>query len=170
MIEDLKLEEITTRKETQEDFKDDKKKKKQGLWDKIFNKNKLKKANKIAVLYLRINGNAEPMEVESKNGFFNINGKTYHENRDCVFLLGKEKYPLALLPEGNVIPLGRQSWEDKNMQEKFAILQDHVMKGIRHAERVRMGEKESDFKFNAKTIIILAIGLIILVAVVMSYV
>ena len=173
MIEELKLEleleERDTRREERNKPKD-KTKKKKGLWDKIFNKNKLKKPNKVAVLYLRVNGKAEPMEVESNNGFFNINGRTYHENRDCVYLLGKEKYPLALIPEGNVLPLGRKSWEDKDMQEKFSILQDHVMKGIRHAERVRMGEKGRDIKFNAKTAIGIGILAIIGLAVIMSYI
>ncbi len=168
MMEELKLEERTINNERSKPSKD--KKKKKGLWDKIFNKNKLKKPNKVAVLYLRVNGKAEPMEVESKNGFFSINGKTYHENRDCAYLLGKEKHPLALIPEGNVTPLGKKSWEDKAMQEKFAILQDHVMKGIRHAERVRMGERGGDIKFNAKTAVGLGIVAIIVIAVIMSYI
>ena len=40
------------------------KKEKKGLWDKMFNKNKIKK-NKVAVLYLRNNSVAEPMVIES---------------------------------------------------------------------------------------------------------
>ena len=39
--------------------KEDKKKKKETWWSKVFNKDKLKKSNKVAVVFLRNNGNAE---------------------------------------------------------------------------------------------------------------
>lgn len=132
------------------------------VWGKMFSKSKLKRSNAVAVVYLRRNGSAEPMVVESKRGFFNINNKTYHEDKDCVYRIkvGKEVYPLAMIPEWNVIPIGREEWDDKPMQEKFHTLQDHVMKGIRHAERVRMGEKEP-VQFNGKAIV----GIIILVVI-----
>jgi len=143
-------------------------KKKKGLWDRAWRKGKLKKTNTVAVLYLRENGNAEPMEVESKNGFFNINGRTYHENRDCVYTMGKDRFPLVIIPEWNVTPIGRKQWEDKPMQMKYAVLQDHVMKGIRHAERVRMGEKENK-PLNLKAIIVIGIIIIVGVAIFMGY-
>lgn len=152
-----------------EDKKEEKKKTKKGIWEKVWNKNKLKKPSKVAVLYLRESGLAETMELEAKRGFFNINDRTYHERRDCVYLLGKEKIPLCIIPEWNVTPIGKKAWEDKPMQEKFSVLQDHVMKGIRHAERVRMGEKGNDFKFNAKSAIGIAIAVVIVIAVVVGY-
>ncbi len=146
------------------------KKKKLTLWNKIFKKSKLQKPNKIAVIYLRTNGVAEPMEVESRKGFINIHGRTYHEDKDCIYRLGKERYPFAIIPEGNVLPIGRKDWEDKTMQEKFSTLQDHVMKGIRHAERVRMGESETTTKVTAKTAIGIAIAVVIVLAFIWGYV
>jgi len=143
-------------------------KKKSTIWDRMFRKNKLKKPNKIAVIYLRKNGVAEPMEVESKNGFFNINNRTYHEDKDCIYRLGKDKYPFAMIQEWNVTPIGRKEWEDKDMQEKFHTLEDHVMKGIRHAERVRM-EGEGQMKLNPKTLVVLGIMAIIAIAFIVNY-
>lgn len=144
------------------------KKQKRSFWERLWKKNKLKQPKKVAVLYLRKNGNAEPMEVESRDGFFNINNRVYHENRDCMFSLGRERYPLAIIPEGSVTPIGRKEWEDKEMQEKFATLQDHVMKGIRHAERVRMGEKEGK-PLNIKAIIVIAIVALVAGAIFVGY-
>ncbi len=168
----MKLEDLKIKDEVKEKLEDKKEeKKKPGIWDKVFNKSKLKKPNKIAVLYLKENGTAQKLETQADAmGFFNINGKVYHEERDCVYRLGKEKYPLAIIPEWNVTPLGRKSWEDKPMQEKFAVLQDHVMKGIRHAERVRMGERAEGFQLNAKGMVAVGIILIVIVAVVMNYI
>lgn len=149
--------------------KEDKKDKK-GLFGKLWKKKKLNKPNKVAVMYLRRNGNAEAIELETtKDGFFNVNGKTYHDDRDCIYTITKERLPLAIIPEWSVTPIGRREWEDKPMQEKFQTLQDHVMKGIRHAERVRMGEKEGG-KINLKTAIVLGIILIVVVAVIVGYV
>ena len=112
----------------------------------------------------------QTMEQEPDSmGFFHIRGKTYHEDRDCVYRMGKDKHPLAIIPEWNVTPIGTKAWEDKIMQEKFAVLQDHVMKGIRHAERVRMGERAEGGKLNAKGIIGIGIIVIVLFAVVINY-
>lgn len=150
-----------------EEKKEEKKPKKK-FWDRVWRKNKLKKTNTVAVLFLRENGIAEPMEIESNQGFYSINGKTYHEDRDCIYTMGKERFPLAIIPEWNVIPIGRKEWEDKDIQTKFSTLQDHVMKGIRHAERVRMGEREEG-KFNTKTIIVIGVVVIVVIAVIVGY-
>ena len=167
-LEDLKVESIKDKEKPEEK---EEKKKKRGLWDKIFRKNKLKKPNTVAIIYLRENGTAESLERQSDSmGFFHINGKVYHEDRDCVYRLGKEKYPLALIPEWNVTPIGRKSWEDKGMQEKFAVLQDHVMKGIRHAERVRMGERGDGMQLSVKGMVGIGIIIIVVIAVVMNYI
>lgn len=136
---------------------------KKSWWDKMFNKNKFQKLKKVAVIYLRENGNAEPMELESKNGFFHIEGRTYHERRDCIYTVGKERIPLAIIPEWSMTPLGTKQWDEKLMQEKFSEVQDHLLKGIRHAELVRMGEKDG-MNINVKKAI--GIGIIVLVAIV----
>ena len=109
-----------------EDVKMDSRKKdkdKTGFWDKIWNNKKLDKRGTVAVLYLRENGNAEPMEVVSKRGFFNINGRTYHERRDCIYTMSKDRYPLAIIPEWSITPIGTKSWYDRKPQEIISILQ-----------------------------------------------
>lgn len=149
--------------------KKEKEKPKKGFWDKAWSKSKLEKKSTVAVLYLRENGTAEPMEIRSERGFFNINGKTYHERRDCIYTINKERYPLAIIPEFSITPFGRKEWYDKKPQEIISILQDHCMKGIRHAERVRSGESDIGNKISIKTAIIIGIVLIILVAIIMGY-
>lgn len=143
--------------ETEKTEKDKKKKKKEkkkkSLWESLFKKSKLKKPNTVAVIFLRNNGIAEPMEITTRNGFFNIYGKTYHENRDCVYSLTKDRIPFVIIPEWSLIPLGTKRWENKSMLEKFAELQDHALKGIRHAELVKMGEAGEKGKLSAKAII-----------------
>lgn len=174
MIEPLKLEE---RQEDsgeiplhigQSPLEKKKEKKKIPFWEKIFRKSKLGKPNKVAVIFLRNNGRAEPMELETSNGFFRIAGKTYHENRDCFYSLGKERYPLALIPEWSLIPIGTKKWEDKDMLEKFAELQDHTLRGIRNAELVKMGDTEKG-KINTKAAIGLGIAVIVGLAILQSY-
>lgn len=136
-------------------------KKRDGIWSRMFRKKRLKNPKYVAVLLLRNNGIAEPMEIESKNGFLNIYGKTYHENADCIFSLSKDKIPLAIIPEWSMIPIGKKKWEDKEMLEKFAELQDHLLRGIRYAELVRMGEDKQGMKISPKAVI----GLILLLIV-----
>lgn len=144
------------------------KKKKPTLWDKIFNKNKLKKPNMVAVLFLRNNSNAETMEVESKKGFLSIHGRTYHEDSDCIYRL-QGKYPLAVIPEWSLIPFGTKKWHDRDMIEKFSELQDHVLRGIRHAELVKMGESEGK-KLTAKQMIGIGLALLIGIIVLVNYI
>ncbi len=146
--------------------KNGKKNKKKTLWEKMFRRKKLTKPNHVAVIFLKNNRVAEPMEVETKNGFFNIKGRTYHENRDCIYTLDKERIPLAIIPEWSLIPIGTKDWEDKGMREKFAELQDHTLRGIRHAELVKMGEKDSSPTDMKKVI---GIGILILIIGVVLY-
>lgn len=110
-------------------------------WSKWLNRKKFKRPNSVAVIYLRNNGSAEMMRVETKNDFFSIKGskKSYHERRDCTFTVGKDRIPLAIIPEWGLTPQGTKKWDDKPMQEKFAALQDHVLNGIRHAELIKSG-------------------------------
>lgn len=151
--------------------KDKKKKdkKKKGLWESLWKKKKLEKTNTVAILYLRENGNADTFEIKSREGFFEIEGKTYHERKDCTYTMGKDRVPLAVIREWSMVPEGRKEWEERAMQEKVAICQDHLMKGIRHAERVRMGEGQGGNQLTPKAMILIGIGVIILIAVLMGY-
>lgn len=139
---------------------DKKEKKKLNWWTKVFKSKDFKKPKLVAILFLRNNGRAEAMQLESRNGFFSIDKKTYHERKDCTWIVGKERIPLAIIPEWSLIPLGTQEWQDKTMLEKFNELQDHTLKGIRHAELVKMGEKDP-MNIPMKKIIVW--GLVILV-------
>ena len=118
----------------------EKKKGKEKTWHQnLFKKEKFKKPTKVAVMFLRKNGTAEPIEKETKDGFFEIGGETYHERRDCTYFVGKDRVPLAVIPEGGFIPLGTSKWYEKDMLSKFHEAQDHLLRGIRHAELVRSG-------------------------------
>lgn len=144
------------------------KKEKSGFWDKMWNKNKLKKGKTIAIIFLRENGIAQPMELEAKKGFFEIAGKSYHEDRDCIWRFNKGGTPLAIIQENSLVPIGTQKWYELRPQEnnidfmkrKMMECQDHILRAIRHAEFVRMGESDKK-KMDGKTIIIIIIGLII---------
>ena len=153
MIEDLKLEQPIQKLE-------DKKKKKPGVWDKVFRKKKLEKSQKVAILYLTKNGQAVPFELEPKNGFFTIRGKSYHEREDCSFVVGKTRIPLAVIHESSIIPEGTDIWKEKDMKEKFLELQTHAMNGIRHAELVKIAGEDRK-PMSGKTMII--IGIIVIV-------
>ncbi len=145
--------------ETKKEKKD--KKKDAKWWTKVFNKDKLKKSNRVGVIFLRNNGKADLMEVITRNGFFAIEGKTYHENRDCVYMLTKERIPLLIQREWDIIPLGTKKWDDEPMREKFAELEQHVLKGIRAAELVKSGGGGIETKLTPKQMILW--GLVILV-------
>ncbi len=163
---------IETKVKTEEDKKKDAKKAKKGIFSFLSSK-KLKKPNMVAIIYLRNNGIAETGEVESKRGFFIISGKTYHENRDCIYtIIGKdrERIPLAIIPEWSLIPLGTKRWDDKPMLEKFAELQDHTLRGIRHAELVKMGDKSDSKSMTTKQIILLVLACIVGAAVLLNYI
>ncbi len=121
------------------DSKKEVKKKDQKWWIKTFNKDKLKKPNKAGVVLLRSNGNADLMEVETRNGFFTIEGKVYHEDRHCVYTITKDRIPLLIVRDWDLIPIGTKKWDDDPMREKFAELEQHVLKGIRQAELVKSG-------------------------------
>ena len=172
-LQELELDEETEEKPKQEpvivEVKSEEKKKKKDLWDKVFNKNKLKKPNRIAVIFLRNNGNAVPMEVNVREGFFNIEGKTYHEKRDCIYTMGKERIPLAIVQEWSMFPVGTRKYEDQDLREKFSQLQEHAMRGIRHDERVRIGDTGVGKTVNMKTMILGIIIANVVVAVVMNY-
>ena len=128
----------------------------------------MKKNNKIAIIYLRNNGNAELLEQEARNGFFSINGQTYHERADCVWTVTKDRLPMAIIREWDIIPIGTKRWEEEDMREKFAQLEEHVLKGIRHAELVKSGGF-SDSKITPKQMIVWGIIAIVAIAVLINY-
>ncbi len=163
----LKKKEKKELSKEEKEKKEEKKKEKKGIWKTAFSDGKLKK-KKVAVLFLRNNSRAETYELESKKGFFNIHGRNYHEDRDCVYTMGKERYPLCIIPEWSLIPYGTQKWHDKGMLEKFAELEDHTLRGIRHAELVKMGDRDG-VKVNAKTWILIGLAVIIGIAVLLGY-
>lgn len=143
------------------------KKKIKSLWEKVINKNVLKKG-KTAVIYLRNNGISEMLEKESINGMFNINGKDYHEDTNCIYRT-REGIPVAIIPEWSMIPYGTKGWHDKDMLEKMAECQNHVLRGIRNAEFVKMGEKTSNMKVTTKQIIVYGLLAIVALAIVLGY-
>ncbi len=147
-------------------------KKQKGIWFKFFNSKKLKDPDKVAILFLKNNGIAVPMEIAPKKGVFNINNRSYHERRDCVYTIiakDKTRFPLAVIPEWASTPLGTQKWYDQDLQTIFGELQDHTLKGIRNAELVRAGDKERG-DMNAKKMIGWGILAIMGVAILMNYI
>ena len=160
--------ELTDIAESKEEGKAGKAKRKLPLFERLFKKWKLKKPGMVAVLFLRNNGMADFMEVESKKGFLNVEGHVYHERRDCTYTTTKDRYPLAIIPEWSLIPVGTKEWEDKTMITKFAELQDHTLRGIRHAELVKMGDKDKP-KINSKAAIGIGIAIVVGLAILVGY-
>ena len=149
--------------------KKSKKKKDEKWWEKAFDKKKFKKPSKVGVVYLRNNGNVDLMQVETRNGFFNVNGKPYHEDRDCVYRTSKDKIPLLIVREWDIIPLGTKRWDDEPMREKFAELEQHVLKGIRAAELVKSGGG-LDTKITPKQMILWGLAILVGAIILMNYI
>lgn len=147
----------------------EKAKKPKAFWERFWRRNKIEREGYVAVILLKEDGNAETVEIKTKKGFFEINGKTYHERKDCTYTMGKERIPLAIIPEWSLIPYGTKPWHDREMLEKIAECQDHCLRGIRHAELVRMGDKET-MKINARQVILMLIGVVIVGAVAVNYI
>ncbi len=145
-----------------------KKDKKKEWWSKHFNKDKFKKPNRVGVIYLRNNGNVDLTEVETRNGQFTVNGKGYHEDRHCVYTLTKDRIPLMIVREWDMIALGTKKWDDEPMLEKFAELEQHVLKGIRQAELVKMGGG-IESKLTPKQMILWGLAALVGVILLMNY-
>ncbi len=148
-----------------EDTKDTKKPKLKGVWDKVFNVKKLKKPDTVAVVLLRDNGNAEPLEAKAIRGMFNINGKVYHEREDCKYTLNYkgERTPFIVVHENMLHPEPNKEYYERGFQKRMADLQDMVTRAIKNAEIVKV-EGDSNSKINPKLLIAGAIGLIIMFA------
>ncbi len=149
--------------------KDKKKKKDSKWWSKTFNKDKFKKTNKVGIVYLRNNRNADLMELETRNGFFSIEGNQYNEDRDCVYTVTKDRIPLLIIREWDLIPLGTKKWEDDDMREKFSQLSQHVIKGIKNAELVRSGGG-IDSKLTPKQLILWGLAALVGVIIIMNFI
>lgn len=158
-------------KDKLEDIEKKDEKKSQSFWSKIFQKEKLKKPEDVAALYLRENGVAEPMIVhpDEKSGFFHINNRQYHPRRDCKFIIGKDKTPLVIIPEWKLTPVGTKEYDDLPIEQRLSDLQQHTIEAIRHAEIVKMSG-EDGIKPNWKVIIGIVIGGIILLAILKNYI
>ncbi len=165
-IEHKKDKEEQTEEKKENIGKKEFKKLKKNVWHEgLFNAKKFKRPNRVAVVYLRNNGIAEPMQVDTKDGFFSINGKTYHERKDCVYSLHKDRIPFAVIPEWSMTPIGTKRWEEQTMHEKFNELQDHLLRGIRHAELVRRtgsGMGGMDMKKMIGLGLLIMVGMVIL--------
>lgn len=146
------------------------KKEKETWWSKRFNKNKLKKGSKVAIIYLRSNGNVDLLQKEVKNGFFTVNNETYHEDKDCIYTLTKDRLPVMIQREWDLVPLGTKKWEDDDMREKFRSLETHVLKGIRSAELVRTGGEKDSGTITVKQAILYGILGVVLVALFLNFV
>ncbi len=138
-------------------------------WYGFFIKDRLKKPNKVAVLFLRNNNNAELIEAEPKDGFFYINNEAYHEDRDCVYTVSKDRIPLVIISEWDIIPLGTKSWYDQPLRKKFSELERHVLKGIRNAELVKTLGGRGDHKLTTKQIIVYGLAALVAIAVFLNY-
>ena len=169
-IPEVPREEVRPKELIDEPKKEDKKKKNQKWWNKVFNKDKLKKSNKAAVIYLRNNGNADLMEVETRNGFFTIEGKPYHEDRDCIYTITKDRIPLMIQREWDLIPIGTKKWDDDSMREKFAELEQHVLKGIRAAELVKSGGQGFEGKLTPKQMILWGLAALVAVIIITNFI
>lgn len=160
------------KKELLEKPKEDKKKEKKDndkWWGKFFKRNKLKKPSMVAIIYLRNNGNAELLEQAPKNGMFSINGQTYHERSDCIYTVTKDRIPMAIIKEWDIIPVGTKRWDEDTMKEKFSQLEEHVLKGIRHAELVRRDGEERK-PLATKQMILYVILAIVVGAILINYI
>lgn len=145
-------------------------KRQEGIFSKFFKKDKIKKPEQAAVLYLRDTGVGEPLIVQAKNGMFEFQGKPYHVREDCKYTLqiGKDKVPLMVQRECDLKPVGTKKWEDLPIEKKVAELQYMAVKGIQHAEIVRAEGGGS--KMDTKTIVIIAIVLIVALAFLKNYI
>lgn len=137
------------------------------LWSKLWSKGKLSKPQRIAVIYLRKNNQAEPIVAEAKKGFFVIHDRTYHVERDCIYNLGKERVPFAIIEEEGLKAWGNADFlkkmeEAKGIEKVVADFQNLALNAIRHAELVKLAGEEGKGKLNPKYVIggliLLAIG------------
>lgn len=157
-------------KETEEKPKEEKREEKQKWFNKFFNNERLKKSNKVAVVFLRNNRLADFKEVEARNGYFSIEGKNYHVDNDCIYSTQKDRIPMAIIREWDLMPLGTKQYEDDEMRNRFAKLESHVLNGIKNAELARTGGSGFGNNLTNKQIILYAIIGIVAVALIVGYI
>ena len=161
--------ELEKSKEKEEEKKGEKKKKKpkRGLFERSFNSERLKKNSKVAVVYLMNNRLADFKEMEAINGEFVINGNKYHTDRDCIYATKKNRIPMAIIREWDLIPLGTKQWEDEGVRKQFAQLERHVLQGIKNAELYKVSG-QGNVNPNLKKYILMGIAAIVGIAVLVS--
>ncbi len=145
-------------------------KKEVGLFKRFFHPDSLRKSNRVAVVYLRDNNLVEFKEIEARDGQFVINGRNYHIDRDCIYTTRKERVPLIILREWDLIPLGTKRWEDEDIRERFSKLERHVLQGIKNAELYKVRMPGTQMPTNLRKIIGIGIGLIIFIAILVHFV
>ncbi len=134
-----------------EDVKDIKPEKKdKTFWEKFFNNKKVDKPNTVAILLLRINGEATPLYREyDEEGMFRIDdikknpfAKTYHIRHDCIhrIKIKKDTIPLCILPEWSLVPLGNRIYWEMGIERRAMEAQEEFLKAIRAEEVVKQDE------------------------------
>lgn len=146
---------------------EEKKKPKVKIWEKWFKKKNLEKPQMVAVVYLRKNNTAETLEVDTKKGFFEIDGHVYHTERDCMYSIGKERLPFAVIKEEGLIPEPNKDFYENlkklnGFERMCETFQHHVIKAIRYAELVKMSGEENKMKLDPKIVIGGIAGLVVL--------
>ncbi len=147
----------------------EKKKKDKKWFERFFNKDKLQKSNKVAVVYLLDNHLADFMELDTIDGKFKINNQEYHVDKDCMFTTRKDRIPLVIIREWDIVPLGTKKWEDETMRIKFSELEKHVLRGIKNAELYKVGDN-NPMKITGKQMILWGLAALIVGAVVINYI
>ena len=144
--------ELTSEEELNvEDVKDIKPEKKdKTFWEKFFNNKKVDKPNTVAILLLRINGEATPLYREyDEEGMFRIDdikknpfAKTYHIRHDCIhrIKIKKDTIPLCILPEWSLVPLGTRLYWEMGVERRGMEAQEEFLKAIRAEEVVKQDE------------------------------
>lgn len=148
----------------------EKKVKEEKKWfEKFFNKDRLQKSNKVAVVYLLNNHLADFMELDTVDDKFKVAGKEYHVDKDCIFTTRKDRIPLVVIKEWDIIPEGTKDWDDKTMRNRFAELEKHVLRGIKNAELYKVGDN-NPMKMTGKQMILWGLAALVLGAVVINYI
>jgi len=107
-----KIDELTERMDLIVDKADRKKDKQFRLPSKINRKlGKLAQQNKIMVLVLGTNRNANPIITPLKNGYIWVNGIPRNCSTDFIFLW-KGKYPMIVIPDWDLNPIGTKDHYD----------------------------------------------------------
>lgn len=142
-----------------------------GFWEKHFNSKKLDKPNTVAILILRVNGDATPLYRQyDENGMFTLEdlkknplAKSYHVRQDCIYRLkfGKHQIPLCILPEWSMIPLGTKVYWEMTPERRALELEQGILRAIRAEETIKQDENLKKKAVSGKTIWIFIIVVVV---------